>query len=149
MSLFFESLEDRSLFSVTPIAAPPPTHAPLMMSVAPLAVLKKVVGTWKGSVNVVGVHSQPVKLTISSQTSTGRIAGTLKSTNDPSINVAFSGKVKSNGRVSITLLGSHSGGSINGTGSGKLKVNGTKITFTMTFTQGGQSFPGTLILRKL
>lgn len=149
MTPLFESLEGRNLFSATPIAAPTPPQASISMSFAPLAVLQKMVGTWKGTVYVAGVHSQPVKLIISSQTSTGKITGVLKSTKNSSINVAFTGKVKASGSVSISLLGGHSGGAINGTGSGKLKASATKISFTMAFVQGGRTFPGTLTLKKI
>jgi len=149
MQPLFESLERRTLFSVTPIPADlPPSTSALPVLVHPLVALKNMKGTWNGAVLVTGVHAQSVKLTIRTQTSTGKLKGTLISTADPSILVAFSGKIRSNRKVSITLVGGHSGGAINGTGTGKLSKNGKSITFTMMFVQGGQSFPGTLTLTK-
>jgi len=149
MQKFFESLETRSLFSVAPVITGPPPASAVMSTFAVATPIPRVVGTWKGSVNVVGVHSQPVKLVITSQTSTGRFTGVLTTTKNKSIKVAVTGRVKSNGSVSITVGGTHSGGAINGTGSAKLKAAGKAISFTMSFVQGGRAFGGSLILKKL
>src|SRR5690242_11936372 len=103
MHPLFESLETRTPFSVTPIVASPPADPTSAITISPFVALKNMVGTWKGSLNVVGVHSRPVTLVITKQTGTGKITGTLTTPLDPSIHVAFSGKVKSNRKVTISL----------------------------------------------
>jgi hypothetical protein len=148
MQPLFESLETRTLFSVTPIVAGPPADPTSAISITPFVALKKMIGTWKGSLTVVGIHSRPCKLVITKQTGSGKITGILTTPQDPTIHVALTGKVKSNGKVSITLVGSHLAGPINGTGTGKLKSGGKAITFTMVWSQNGATFPGSLTLKK-
>ena len=149
MQPLFEALEGRNLFSVTPIGLGPQPQAEPAILVHPLVAIKKMKGTWSGAVLVTGIHTQSISLKITSQTSSGKLKGVLIATADPSIQVAFTGKIKSNRKVSITLTGGHSGGAINGTGTGKLSANGKAITFTMVFVQNGMSFPGTLTLTKV
>ena len=144
----FESLESRALFSASPVAHPSlafPGPAPV---VQPLVALKKMAGTWNGIVTVTGVHDRPVTIVITSQTHTGHLTGTLTTSLDPSIIVAFSGRISANRRVHITLTGTHSGGAINGTGTGKLTSSGKKVSLTMTFVQNGFSIGGLLTLSK-
>jgi hypothetical protein len=145
----FESLESRSLFSVTPIAAGPVAEPSLAFTIAPLAKVAKLIGTWKGSINVVGVHSQPVTLVINAQNSTGALTGVLTTPADKSIHVKFRGTLKAKGVVTISLAGTHGGGPINGSGTGTLKAASTKITFVMAWKQGGHTFAGTLVLKKV
>jgi len=148
MNRFIESLESRSLFSASPVAHSMLATASATGIVQPLAASKKMVGTWSGIVNVTGVHSRPVTIVIKSQTGTGHLTGTLTTSLDPSIIVNFSGKIGSNRRVHISLAGTHSGGAINGIGSGKLSANGKKISISMNFVQNGFSIPGSLNLAK-
>ncbi len=115
-------------------------------SMTMLAAIPRTTGTWRGSIRIPGVHTQAVTLTITSQTSKGKIKGILIANADPSIRVSTNGTVKSNRSFTITLAGGHSGGAINGTGSGKLSANKKSITFNMVFVQGGRNFAGTLTL---
>ena len=143
MNPFFESLESRRLFSVTPLSPVAPS-APREVIVQPL-IAKKMTGKWKGMVVVTNIQTQPVTVTIK-QKSNGKFTGMLTAVNDPTIQVAVSGKISSNGKVRITLKGIHSGGVIDGSGTGKL--HGKSITFTLVFQQNGVSFPGSLTLKK-
>jgi hypothetical protein len=149
MKAFFESLESRSLLSVSPsFAGPtPPQSGEVIYST--LAVLPSVLGTWKGTLTLPGVHSKTVKIRINAQTHTGKVSGILTTTQDPSIRVTVTGKVTSTGRLYLTLAGGHGGGAINGTGNGKLKVGNTKVTLAMVFTQNGANYDGTISLHKV
>jgi len=147
MQRFFESLESRSLFSVTPLSVvPPPRAEPAVIQ--PLVALKKMSGKWSGTVVVTNIQTQPVTITINKQKPNGRFTGLLVAVNDPTIRVAITGRIRSNRRASITLVGNHSGGAIDGSGTGKLSSNGKTITFTLVFIQNGQQFPGTLTLKR-
>ena len=147
MQVFFESLEGRSLFSATPIGVHAASVAPAVI-VHPLVALKNMVGIWNGTLSIPGVHDRPVTIQITKQTAAGKLSGTLTTSLDPSIVVAFSGKIRANGKMSITLVGAHSGGAINGAGSGKVSANGKSIKSNLIFTQNGQGFPGTITLAK-
>ncbi len=151
MSLI-ESLESRSLMSASPFLAPAaPSHGVAPSGVfATLAVtIPSVVGTWSGTLALPGVHNQPVKITFSTQSSRGILTGTLRTAANSSIRVAVTGRVTSTGVVAVTLGGKHSGGPINGSGSGRLRSGNTRVTLAINFTQGGKVFPGTITLRKL
>ncbi len=118
--------------------------------ITPLATLRaNLVGKWKGTVTVTGVHSQPVAVNISKQTSIGRLSGVLTTSQDSSIRVTFSGVSKANRKVSVVLKGTHPGGSIDGSGTGKVSTNGKTLSITMTFVQNGRNLPGTLILKRV
>jgi hypothetical protein len=149
MQPLFESLEARSLFSVTPIAAPHSAHPMLTTTFAPLVALQKMIGTWKGAIVVKGIHTQPVVLVISKQTASGKMSGLLTTPRDKSIKVKFVGTINAKGGVTIALIGVHPGGPINGTGTGALKAPGKAITFAMKFTQSGHVFPGSLVLKRV
>lgn len=149
MFSFLESLESRQLFSGSVSLVIPGETASTFSVFQPLAVLQNVVGTWKGTLTLAGVHTKTVKVKIASQTHTGKVAGVLTTSLDPSIRVAVTGKVTTSGRLYLTLGGSHSGGSINGTGNGKLKLSTTKVTLAMTFTQNGADYSGTISLHKM
>lgn len=110
--------------------------------------LLNLTGNWAGTVNVVGVHSRPVTLTISKQASNGKLKGTLIPVQDTSIHVAFSGQLKTNRSISVKLVGSHSGGAINGSGTGKVSPDGKSINVSMKFVQGTQTFKGSLVLAR-
>jgi hypothetical protein len=145
---FFESLERRDHFSVSQ-AVPAPLAAASSAIVQPAAAkLKSVLGAWSGTLSIPGIHDRPVTINITKQSSSGALSGKLTTSLDPSIVVAFSGRIKSNGAMTITLVGGHSGGAINGTGTGKLASTGSSISYKLVFTQGGQGFPGTISLKK-
>jgi hypothetical protein len=152
MQAFFESLEGRTFLSAVPqtasLNAKPQSTAAISAPITALAVLPKVTGKWNGTIKVTGVHNQPVTLNITKQTSKGALSGTLTTSADPSIKVAFTGTVKADSTFTVKLVGSHSGGAINGTGKGKLASTKKSVTVTMTWTQGGFSLPGSLVLKK-
>lgn len=150
MSELFESLEGRSLMSGSPINfatffGGSDSHSAIDM---PMAALPKVTGTWTGTVAIPGVHSKAVKIVFTKQTSSGTLTGVLTSPSDSSIKVTVTGKVKSNGTVSIKLNGGHKGGAINGSGSGKLKSTNKSLTLSIGFIQGTHTYPGTITLKK-
>jgi hypothetical protein len=148
MHAFFESLERRDHFSAAQ-AVPAPLAAASGAIIQPAAAkLKSVLGAWSGTLSIPGIHDRPVTINITKQSSSGVLGGKLTTSLDPSIVVAFSGRIKSNGAMTITLVGGHSGGAINGTGTGKLASAGSTISFKLIFTQGGQGFPGTISLKK-
>jgi hypothetical protein len=150
-----DALESRTLLSAAaPVSLAPgmvmsagAVVQPLAATVAPLAVtLAKIAGKYSGAVTVTGVHSQPVTVTLK-EAANGKLTGTLTTPQDPSIKVKITGKVTSKKAFTITLVGGHRGGAINGTGTGTIK--GTTLTIKMTFVQGGQNFPGKLTLKKV
>ena len=156
MRPLFESLEGREFLSAT-IGGIPQVHSqpvgnPVTMSLnassQTLAAIQSVKGTWNGTLSVTGVHDRPVTIKITKQAANGTVTGQLTTSLDPSIVVAVSGKVKANGGLSISLVGAHSGGAINGTGTGKLGSTAKTMSFKLSFVQGGQSFPGTITLTK-
>ena len=149
MQPLFESLEGRQLMSAAASTLQPVAQAqPAMATILPLAV-PKLVAKYKGLISIPGVHAQNIKLTISKETSTGKLTGLLVATSNPSIQVKVTGKVAANRKVTIVLTGSHSGGSINGTGTGKVSANGKTMTINMVFVQNGMTFTGTLTLKRI
>ena len=147
-----DTLESRMFLSaavVGPGILMPDTTAvtyALATGAQPLAVtLAKIAGTYTGSVVVTGVHTRPVKVVLK-EAANGTLSGTLTTPQDASIKVKVTGKVKNATTFTITLTGNHSGGSINGTGTGTIK--GKTLTIKMNFVQGGSIFPGKLTLKR-
>jgi hypothetical protein len=152
MRSMFESLERRDHFSLavphTQVTGVPQNPAAVTFAAA-ATTLPNVVGSWNGTLTVIGIHDRPVTIAITREASNGRLSGTLTTSLDPSIVVAFSGRIKANGSMSgVSLQGIHSGGPINGAGTGKLNAAGNSMKFNLTFTQSGQGFPGTVTLNK-
>lgn len=117
------------------LVAPASLHDPAAL-LTPLAVkLRNIVGSYTGSVIVTGIHTQPVTVTISSQTRAGRFTGLLTSVNDPGVTVAISGKVLPHNKIRMTFSGgaNHGPGVIQGTGTGTIAVHGTHITLRLHF----------------
>jgi hypothetical protein len=153
-SLRFENLEGRWLLSATPwtdlsrhaagaalLAPAEVLHQDVgsLPSVSALAIsaatLPKVVGTYKGSIAVKGVHTLSTTVVIKTQASTGAITGTLTAASDPSVKATIKGKVLAGNKITFTVSGggSHAGGTISGTGSGKIVVSGTHVTLSLNF----------------
>ena len=124
----------------------PPLLSPAV--VQPLAAQRKLLGYWNGTLSIPGVHDRPVSIHITTQTHTGRLGGTLTTSLDPSILVVFTGKIKTSGKLHVTLNGIHSGGAINGSGSAHVSASGHTMAFSMIFAQGTQGFPGTIALTR-
>jgi hypothetical protein len=149
MQPLFESLEGRTLMSVSPVALQSAERAqPALVTIVPFAI-PKIVAKYKGTISIPGIHAQSVTITIKKETATGKLTGTLVANADPSIVVKVTGKVTASRKVTLVLTGSHSGGSINGTGTGKLSANGKTMTISMVFVQGGMNFNGTLTLKRV
>ena len=149
MYQFIEALEGRRLFTATS-AGIQSTHvaAPTAVAQPLVAAIQKITGTWNGTLHVSGVHDRPITITITGQTSRGTLSGTLTTSLDPSIIVTLTGRIRANRHVSFTLNGVHSGGVINGSGSGTITANGKHISVGLLFMQGSQGFPGSLTITR-
>ena len=124
-------------------------HVGVFATVGSLAKgLVNVVGSYTGAIVIPGVaHNRAVNVSITRQSKTGSFKGVLIPTADTTIHVAVSGTVSAGGKFTIKLVGTHSGGSINGTGTGTIGKTGGLVA-KVTFVQSGQKFPGTLKLAK-
>lgn len=143
-STFFENLESRSLLSATLVGPVPMFAAPAGPTISAAAVtIPSLVGRYRGSLSITGVHTKAVVLTITKQLANGSFTGKITSSN---VTAVVTGVAKANKTYTITFKGSHKGGSINGTGTGTLV--GTKLTITAKFSQGGQLFPGKIVATK-
>jgi hypothetical protein len=112
------------------------------------ATAPKISGKYTGTVKIPGVHNQGVRVTIGKVHANGGFTGSMVATANPSIKIAVTGTRTSATRFTITLAGTHSGGAIDATGTGRIAKSGKRLTLTLTFTQGGQAFPGTLVLKR-
>ena len=152
MRNFFEALEGRTLLSAGPMVMENTVDAGAPAVIQPLVVFPAIPGNYAGSVTVNGVHMKGVTVTLA-KTAPKVFTGTLTATTDPSIHVAVTvtrtGKnVLGQRTVSVTLKGVHSGGVINGTGTGIINAKGKIKIKSLTFIQNGQPFPGALVLAK-
>jgi hypothetical protein len=159
-SLQFERLEARQLLSASPSAGPAPLAGAALAAPAnaigdgvgqsaavslPTAKLARIVGHYSGSIVVPGLHI-PLKATITQETATGAITGTLRTPANPRVRAKITGEVLAGNEFSFTV----SGGAIAGTGTGTIATNGRHVTLTVNFTLTRPvSATGTLTLRKV
>lgn len=143
-NVFFENLESRSMLSATVVAAHLLFQVPSGPAITAAAVkIPSLVGRYRGSLNIAGVHGKSIVLNISKQLLNGSFTGKITS---GGVSATATGVMKANKTFTIAFKGSHTGGAINGTGTGKLV--GTKITISAKFNQGGHLYPGTVSATK-
>lgn len=155
MSRFMESLESRSLLSVSPVfAGMPPLATQSATTIVPLkhvTGLQNIVGVYTGTIVIPGIgHNKPVTLTITGETKHGLFSGLLTASAD--VQYTFTGRVLSNTTLRFSFTGSHQGGTVLANGTGTIVAHrGGRITMAMGFqiaVNGGTQFPGTLNVGK-
>lgn len=148
MPNFYEALESRTFLSAAALTLGQPLLAVSPTLVQPLVTPVGIPGTYSGSINVIGIHTQPVTITLARKTAT-RFVGTLVPTADATIQVRVvvtkTGQTVGGKRfVTVVFKGTHGNGAINGRGTGVITPTGRLRVSNFVFIQGTQPFPGTV-----